>query len=229
MIHKPRRLFPRRADEESSEDEAILIDLTTWEVGDEPRVAADDDSPPDHADAPVGRADAGSLPTAPKPSSPEPAADAAAPVDADAPRLGQPDLTAVDLVDAWKRRQSEAGRLLGHHTELDGVPQADDVSEVEYKWTLEDLFEESRAVEHDWLDRIANDDRIDWDSDNPLRVLGLPDNVAWSTVVATHRALAKRFHPDTHPDADAAERELHADRMGRVNQAFATLRAQRGR
>jgi curved DNA-binding protein CbpA len=43
-------------------------------------------------------------------------------------------------------------------------------------------------------------------------------------VEVAFRTLAKAHHPDLHIAADEATRAFHAERMGRINEAYARLR-----
>jgi len=70
------------------------------------------------------------------------------------------------------------------------------------------------------------------DPSDPLRayaVLGVDPSASWEEIVAAHRAMARRHHPDRvaaeGPEAVAAAEE----RIRAVNAAFAELRIRRGR
>ena len=59
---------------------------------------------------------------------------------------------------------------------------------------------------------------------NPYDVLGVPPDATDEEVARAYRRLAKRYHPDLHPDDAAA-----AERMGRVNRAYDDIKAMRQR
>jgi curved DNA-binding protein CbpA len=52
---------------------------------------------------------------------------------------------------------------------------------------------------------------------DPYAVLGVDPNASSLTIARAHRRLAKRYHPDLHPGAEAA------DRMRRINEAWHIL------
>lgn len=52
---------------------------------------------------------------------------------------------------------------------------------------------------------------------DPYAILGLPRDATQQQVAGAHRRLAKRFHPDLHPD------EATAARMQQVNEAWSVL------
>lgn len=60
---------------------------------------------------------------------------------------------------------------------------------------------------------------------DPYRVLGLEPGASLSEVVAAHRSLAKRYHPDQLVDADDADRFEAAQTMSTVNAAYQELRS----
>ncbi|MBS1847580.1 MAG: J domain-containing protein [Actinobacteria bacterium] len=60
---------------------------------------------------------------------------------------------------------------------------------------------------------------------DPYRVLGLPPGASLSQVVAAHRKLAKRYHPDQFFGAPKAEREDAAQQMATINAAYQELRS----
>lgn len=59
---------------------------------------------------------------------------------------------------------------------------------------------------------------------DPYRVLGLQPGASLSEVVAAHRSLAKRYHPDQMFDADEADRLAAAQKMSTINGAYHELR-----
>ncbi|HET8929437.1 MAG TPA: J domain-containing protein [Acidimicrobiales bacterium] len=60
---------------------------------------------------------------------------------------------------------------------------------------------------------------------DPYRVLDLEPGATLSEVVAAHRTLAKRYHPDQLFDADDAERVTAAQKMSTINAAYHELRS----
>lgn len=60
---------------------------------------------------------------------------------------------------------------------------------------------------------------------DPYRVLDLEPGATLSEVVAAHRTLAKRYHPDQMFDADDAERVAAAQKMSTINAAYHELRS----
>jgi hypothetical protein len=61
---------------------------------------------------------------------------------------------------------------------------------------------------------------------NQLRRLGatgLDDDFSTADVKRAYRVLARRFHPDAHPDATDAERAYLADAFGRITTAYHEL------
>ncbi len=60
---------------------------------------------------------------------------------------------------------------------------------------------------------------------DPYRVLGLEPGASLAEVVAAHRHLAKRYHPDQLHDADEAERRAASQTMSTVNAAYQELRS----
>jgi hypothetical protein len=57
---------------------------------------------------------------------------------------------------------------------------------------------------------------------DPYAVLGVPRDASPLQVARAHRRLAKRYHPDLHPETEAA---IAADRMREVNAAWRILSA----
>ncbi len=55
---------------------------------------------------------------------------------------------------------------------------------------------------------------------DPYAVLGVPRDATPLQVARAHRRLAKRYHPDLHPESEATEA---AERMRRVNEAWRIL------
>ena len=59
---------------------------------------------------------------------------------------------------------------------------------------------------------------------SPYDILGIPPSASDEEVTRAYKALAKRYHPDLHPDDLSA-----ADRMGRINRAYDDVKALRRR
>ena len=59
---------------------------------------------------------------------------------------------------------------------------------------------------------------------NPYDVLVVSPNASDEEVTRAYKTLAKRFHPDLHPDDPSA-----ADRMGEINRAYDDVKAMRQR
>lgn len=57
-------------------------------------------------------------------------------------------------------------------------------------------------------------------ADDPYAVLGLARSAPWEQIVAAHKRLARRWHPDAGGDEDS---------IRRLNAAYAELRVRRGR
>lgn len=57
---------------------------------------------------------------------------------------------------------------------------------------------------------------------NPYRELGVSPRATDREVSLAYKKLAKRHHPDLHPEDETA-----AERMGRINQAYGTIKAMR--
>ncbi len=57
---------------------------------------------------------------------------------------------------------------------------------------------------------------------NPYRELGVSPRATDREVSQAYKRLAKRHHPDLHPDDASA-----AERMGRINQAYGLIRTMR--
>lgn len=65
---------------------------------------------------------------------------------------------------------------------------------------------------------------------DPYDVLRVAPSSSWDDVVAAHRKLVRRWHPDGLGEASTEEaRELCADRMREVNEAYQAIRVKRGR
>lgn len=60
---------------------------------------------------------------------------------------------------------------------------------------------------------------------DPYRILGLQPGASLSEVVAAHRSLAKRYHPDQFFSAEESERHAAAQKMSTVNAAYQELRS----
>lgn len=56
-----------------------------------------------------------------------------------------------------------------------------------------------------------------------LRKLGLTADSSWDEVRAEYKALAKKYHPDKHANASAAERKRVETKMREINDAYAVL------
>ena len=56
---------------------------------------------------------------------------------------------------------------------------------------------------------------------NPYDVLGISPNASEEEIKAAYRALAKKYHPDSHPDDTGA-----AGKMNEINEAYAFLQSQ---
>jgi DnaJ-domain-containing protein 1 len=95
------------------------------------------------------------------------------------------------------------------------------------------------ATSGSFTDRYSTDSLFNWASStepddpthggtglplDPYRVLGLQPGASLSEVVAAHRTLAKRYHPDQLFDADEAERLAAAQTMSTINGAYHELR-----
>lgn len=59
---------------------------------------------------------------------------------------------------------------------------------------------------------------------NPYDVLGVRPNATDDEIAGAYRRLAKRYHPDLHPDDQTA-----AARMGEINRAYDEVKAMRRR
>lgn len=65
---------------------------------------------------------------------------------------------------------------------------------------------------------------------DPYDVLRVTPSSSWDDIVAAHRKLVRRWHPDGLGEAGTEEeRELCADRMREVNEAYQALRVKRRR
>lgn len=67
------------------------------------------------------------------------------------------------------------------------------------------------------------------DEGDAYAVLGVEPTATWEEIVAAHRALARRHHPDRVASAGADAVAAAEDRIVRVNAAYAELRIRRGR
>ena len=75
---------------------------------------------------------------------------------------------------------------------------------------------------------------FDLGSDDPYAVLGVPNSASWDEIVAAHRSLARRFHPDRVASlAEGPDDELvktAGDQiMAKINGAYRELRVRRGK
>lgn len=65
---------------------------------------------------------------------------------------------------------------------------------------------------------------------DPYEVLRVAPSASWDDIVASHRRLVRRWHPDGLGEGSSdEERELCADRMREVNEAYQALRVKRDR
>lgn len=60
-----------------------------------------------------------------------------------------------------------------------------------------------------------------------FRALGLPSTATPGEIEARYRTLARTYHPDAHPDADAATRAGHEERFREITAARDLLRLAR--
>lgn len=68
-----------------------------------------------------------------------------------------------------------------------------------------------------------------YDPVDPWSVLHVERTALWPDVVAAHRRLALRYHPDRLLDATDAEKEQAADRIREINIAYSTIKRRMGR
>lgn len=64
---------------------------------------------------------------------------------------------------------------------------------------------------------------------DPYDVLGVDPAASWEEIVAAHRAMARRHHPDRLVGGTDSERQAGEERIRDINAAFAELRIRRGR
>jgi DnaJ-domain-containing protein 1 len=65
---------------------------------------------------------------------------------------------------------------------------------------------------------------------DPYDVLRVAPSASWDDIVASHRRLVRRWHPDGLGEGSSdEERELCADRMREVNEAYQALLVKRDR
>jgi DnaJ like chaperone protein len=69
----------------------------------------------------------------------------------------------------------------------------------------------------------------DLGSDDPYAVLGVRSNASWQEIVAAHRSLARRFHPDKVATLDQVARMAAEQIMFKINDAYRELKVRRGR
>jgi DnaJ-class molecular chaperone len=69
----------------------------------------------------------------------------------------------------------------------------------------------------------------DLGSDDPYAVLGVRSNASWQEIVAAHRSLARRFHPDKVATLDQVARMAAEQIMFKINGAYRELKVRRGR
>lgn len=67
------------------------------------------------------------------------------------------------------------------------------------------------------------------DTSDPYATLGIEATASWEEIVAAHRSLARRHHPDRLVGRSAAEVSAGEDRIRAINAAYAELRVRRGR
>ena len=96
---------------------------------------------------------------------------------------------------------------------------AEPVSDFESRYSTESLFNWAAGPEPDDPTHGGNGTPID-----PYGVLGLQPGASLSEVVAAHRALAKKYHPDQYHSADDDQRHDFAQRMAMINAAYQELR-----
>jgi DnaJ-class molecular chaperone len=60
-------------------------------------------------------------------------------------------------------------------------------------------------------------------------VLGLTAAATWDDIIAAHRSLARRFHPDKVADLDGVSRGVAEEIMFKINGAYRELKVRRSR
>ena len=75
---------------------------------------------------------------------------------------------------------------------------------------------------------------FDLAADDPYAVLGVPSSATWDEIVAAHRSLARRFHPDrvatlAEGTGDDLVTGAGDQIMAKINGAYRELRVRRGK
>ena len=113
-----------------------------------------------------------------------------------------------------------------------GAPEPDraDLDAPEHAWWAAgstDPFERSPEPGEPEPEPVPEPDA---ETRDPYEVLRVAPSSSWDEIVAAHRKLVRRWHPDGLGEAGTDEgRELCADRMREVNEAYQALRVKRGR
>lgn len=132
----------------------------------------------------------------------------------------------IDLADALAGHLNDSGPTAvpdGRSARRRNSAAATDESQHSVYWTTEALFEESRRLESDRSDigELITDSEL-------LAELFLPHDADARSIATALRNLAKAHHPDRWATAPEDVRQQHAERMLRINEVVADLRA-RGR
>lgn len=69
----------------------------------------------------------------------------------------------------------------------------------------------------------------DLEATDPYAVLGVQPGASWAQILAAHRALARRYHPDKVATYDVVTRGHAEDIMFKINAAYRDLKIRRGK
>ncbi len=67
------------------------------------------------------------------------------------------------------------------------------------------------------------------DTSDPYKVLEVAPTATWEEIVAAHRRMARRHHPDRYADRPRVDVEAAEERIRAINVAYAELRVRRGK
>lgn len=140
--------------------------------------------------------------------------------------------------NAWWADRETLSRAYGTDPAPDPEPTAEDDGSFETEWQNQDNRGGNATDRDGRVDSVAGgrrDDRSTTNADpakqifvfpdgvDPFGTLGLEQGVDWDGVVAAHRSLVKRYHPDRYGTAGPDEQAAAELRMSEINAAFQQL------
>ena len=134
------------------------------------------------------------------------------------------DVLGTEAHDWWANRSHLEHGVPG--TRTSGDP---DTPDDEHDWDTDWLFAGGTADDAATEETSPTDQVVPlMDLQDACEVLGVPVGADWDEIVAAHRGLAKRHHPDRLPHASDDEREAASNKMAAINVALDILRRRVG-